>query len=82
MYSPPAPCLDFTAINSAISLGAVERAHQTVLFSATHVVKRDILLQLPPLVSELSDLGEENADLACEGFAEVIQVPAEADRAR
>lgn len=37
----------------------------------------NILLELAALVSQLADLCEEDADFAGEGFAEVIQVPAD-----
>ena len=33
------------------------------------------LLQLPPFISELADLLQQDADLAREGLAEVIDVP-------
>ncbi len=38
--------------------------------------KRDVLLKLAALVSELADLREQNADFARKSFAEVIEVPA------
>ena len=34
-----------------------------------------VLLQLPPLVSELADLREEDADLIRKGLAEVVDIP-------
>ena len=43
---------------------------------------RDALLQLAALVSELAHLGEEDADLAREGLAKVVQVPISAPRTR
>ena len=37
----------------------------------------DVLLELSPLISQLSNLSEKDADLARKGLAEIIQVPAE-----
>ena len=37
----------------------------------------DVLLELSPLISQLSNLSEKDADLTRKGLAEVVQVPAE-----
>ena len=68
--SPPAPCLDLTLINSAISLGntavssPVERAPDMF----------DLLLEGSSLVSEFSNLIQKNPDLASKCFGEIVDI--------
>ena len=67
-YSPPAPCFDFTAINSAISLcDAGQRQKKN-----DHDAKRDAQLKLSALITKLAYFGEENAHFARERFAEIV----------
>ena len=72
MNSPPAPCLDLTAISSAISLGNLivsspfERASDTF----------DVLLEGSSLVPELSDLIQKDPDLAGKCLGEIVDISA------
>lgn len=68
-YSPPAPCLDFTAISSAISLFALA-------VSCAHLADKGgcVQLKLPALISKFSNLCQQDANLARKGFAKIVEV--------
>jgi hypothetical protein len=68
-YSPPAPCLDFTAMSSAISLFA-----HAVSAHTGQMLGGNLQLKLPTLISELSYLCKQDTNLACKGLAKIVEV--------
>jgi hypothetical protein len=68
-YSPPAPCLDLTAISSAISLFAL-------VISCTRWADKGgcVQLKLPALIPKFSYLCQQDANFARKGFAKIVEV--------
>ena len=70
--SPPAPCLDLTAISSAISL-------RNVVVRSQFWCGPDVsgsLLKGPSLVPELPNLVQKDPNLASKSFREIIDISA------
>ena len=74
MYSPPSLYLDLTAISSDISLYRCSQYERSVCHMPVAVIL-DVLLQLPSFISQLPDLLQQDLDLSCKGFTEIIDVP-------